>query len=55
MNSGFVAGRLSHSRFLPAYRNFEFDHFMTLINLERTNGNRLPWFLKSDKMGIFSI
>ena len=25
MNSGFVAGRLSHSRFLPAYRNFEFD------------------------------
>ena len=55
MNSGFVAGRLSHSRFLPAYRNFEFDHFMTLINLEETNGNRLPWFLKSDKMGIFSI
>lgn len=55
MNTGFVVGRLSHSRFFPHYRNFKFNHCMTLINLDELNHHRLPWFLKSDEIGVFSV
>ena len=55
MRNGFVTGRLSHERFIPTYRDFRFNHCMVLINLSDLKKKSLPWFLSSDKVGVFSI
>ena len=55
MKSSFVVGNLSHKRFQPTANDFTFKHCMVFVDLKQLSEDRLPWFIRSNRPGIFSI